>query len=57
MSATRALKNNSFVAMHVGIKVKTEQLAKNFYDKYGYRPPYWKLVKMARSAKEDILNE
>jgi len=47
MSATQALKNENFVAMHVNLKKKTEKLADDFIKKTGYRPPYWQLVKFA----------
>ena len=50
MSATRALKNQSFVAMHVRIKNKTQAMVNAFIRKIHYRPPYWVLVKIARAA-------
>lgn len=50
MSATRALKNQNFVAMHLQLKIKTIQLADAFEKQSGYRPPYWQLVKMAIAA-------
>ncbi len=50
MSATKALKNQSFVAMHVEVKNKTMQMADKFIQKNGYRPPYWQLIKMADEA-------
>jgi hypothetical protein len=50
MSATRALKNQTFVAMHVAVKKKTEQMAAAFIKENGYRPPYWQLVKFAEAA-------
>lgn len=50
MSATQALKNQSFVAMHVAVKNKTLQKADAFFKKYHYRPPYWQLVKFAEMA-------
>jgi hypothetical protein len=50
MSATKALKNQTFVAMHVRVKSKTMQLADEFYKKNGYRAPYWQLVKFAEAA-------
>jgi len=54
MSATRALKNQSFVAMHERIKNKTQAMVDDFIKQYHYRPPYWQLVKMAqKSAKEN----
>jgi len=53
MSATKALKNESFVAMHVSIKNKTMQLANKFIKENGYRPPYWQLVKFAQTAAKE----
>lgn len=50
MSATKALKNQTFVAMHVKVKNKTIQLADDFIKQNGYRPPYWQLVKFAEAA-------
>jgi hypothetical protein len=53
MSATKALKNQTFVAMHVRVKNKTMQLADEFFKKNGYRPPYWQLVKFAEAAANE----
>jgi len=53
MSATRALKNQTFVAMHVRIKNKTQMMADDFIKQNHYRPPYWQLVKMAEAATEE----
>jgi hypothetical protein len=50
MSATRALKNQTFVAMHTTVKNKTMQLAQDFIKQNDYRPPYWQLVKFAETA-------
>jgi hypothetical protein len=50
MSATQALKNQTFVAMHVSAKKKVEQLAATFIQQHGYKPPYWQLVKFAQEA-------
>ena len=50
MSATKALKNQTFVAMHVAVKNKTMQLADEFMKKNGYRPPYWQLIKFAEAV-------
>jgi hypothetical protein len=52
MSATRALKNQSFVAMYGRIKKKTSQFADDFIQKNHYRPPYWQLVKFAETASQ-----
>jgi hypothetical protein len=53
MSATKALKNETFVAMHVSVKNKTQQLADKFIKENGYRPPYWQLVKFAQTAAKE----
>lgn len=50
MSATKALKNQTFVAMHVRVKNKTMQMADEFFIKNGYRAPYWQLVTFAEMA-------
>ncbi len=50
MSATRALKNETFVAMHKAVKESVQQQAAMFTKQNGYRPPYWQLVKMAEAA-------
>lgn len=52
MSATQALKNESFVAMHVNLKKKTEKRADDFIKQNGYRPPYWQLVKFAEMTSK-----
>jgi hypothetical protein len=53
MSATQALKNETFVAMHAAVKNKTLQLADEFRKKNGYRPPYWQLIKFAATAANE----
>ncbi len=50
MSATKALKNQTFLAMHETVKDKTLQLAADFIKENGYRPPYWQLIKFAEIA-------
>jgi hypothetical protein len=50
MSATRALKNNTFVDAHVTIKADTEKKVREFITNEGYIPPYWKLFSMASEA-------
>jgi len=52
MNATCALKNETFVAMHQAVKIKTIQMADNFTKQNGYRPPYWQLVNFADKAAE-----
>jgi hypothetical protein len=50
MSATKALKNQTFVAMNKKIKNHTQNLADDFTKQHHYRPPYWQLVKFAETA-------
>jgi len=50
MNATRALKNETFVAMHKAVKATTEKMAEDFMKQNGYRPPYWQLVNFAEVA-------
>lgn len=47
MSATRALKNNSFVEMYQQVRSGTEEKVNTFIQMNGYRPPYWQLVAFA----------
>jgi len=54
MNATRALKNQTFVAMHEAISRYTLQKAEAFLKENGYRPPYWQLVKFARAGATDF---
>lgn len=53
MSATRALKNQYFVAMHARVKNRTLQKAEIFREKNQYRAPYWQLLQFAREAAND----
>lgn len=53
MSATQALKNETFVAMHAAVKNKTLLLAEEFMKNNGYQPPYWQLVKFATNAASE----
>lgn len=50
MSATRALKNNSFVDMYQRVRSSTEEKVNTFNKANGYRPPYWQLVAFAQSS-------
>jgi hypothetical protein len=47
MSATRALKNNSFVELYQYVRSGTEEKVNTFIKENGYRPPYWQLVAFA----------
>ncbi len=53
MSATQALKNETFVAMHAAVKNKILQKADEFMKQNAYRPPYWQLVKFADAAANE----
>ena len=50
MSATKALKNQRFVAMNKYVKNGTQKLADEFEKQNHYRAPYWQLVKFAQLA-------
>ncbi|MBN2788598.1 MAG: hypothetical protein JXR69_00250 [Candidatus Delongbacteria bacterium] len=50
MSAESALKNDSFSKTHAKIKSKLLPMLEEFEKENGYRPPYWKIVEMAREA-------
>ncbi len=51
MSATAALKHSQFTKRHQNLKMQLVINAKNFKKKYGYPPPYWELINLARNAK------
>ena len=50
MSATQALKNQTFVALYNDVRTETQVLSDQFIKAHQYKPPYWQLVAMARSA-------
>lgn len=50
MSATRALKNQYFVAMYQHLKTKTSDGIAQFKSANGYLPPYWQMIKIAGTA-------
>jgi hypothetical protein len=50
MTATAALKNVWFTHRHAAIRSVLENLAADFENQNGYRPPYWELVRLARQA-------
>jgi len=54
MSAVAALKNKGFSKSHAAIKARTLELASDFQEENGYRPPYWELLRLARQAKNEI---
>jgi hypothetical protein len=53
MSATRALKNQYFVAMYQKVKTATALAVTQFIKEKGYNPPYWQLVAMAKNAAKN----
>ncbi len=50
MSATSALTNDWFSRRHATVKSRVIELAHEFGRNNRYRPPYWELVKLARTA-------
>jgi len=50
MSATQALKNQYFVAMHKSLKIKTAVKIQDFIKENNYQPPYWQMINLAREA-------
>ncbi|MCU0293733.1 MAG: hypothetical protein MUF10_17410 [Thermoanaerobaculaceae bacterium] len=50
MTAPGALRNRTFSLRHAAIKERTRTLAAQFEAQHGYRPPYWQLVRLARTA-------
>ncbi|WP_018128066.1 YiiX/YebB-like N1pC/P60 family cysteine hydrolase [Balneola vulgaris] len=56
MSATQALKNNTFVEEHKTIKEKVLLESETFYQEKGYKPPYWELVRMAEKYASCSVN-
>ena len=54
MSSTAALRNVWFSKRHDDIAVRLNGKSAMFQREKGYAPPYWELVKMARSAKQEV---
>jgi hypothetical protein len=50
MNATAALKNKELTTRHAAIKTEVIKKAEAFKQKFGYVPPYWGLLKLARQA-------
>ncbi|MDN3654803.1 YiiX/YebB-like N1pC/P60 family cysteine hydrolase [Ferruginibacter paludis] len=50
MSATRALKNQYFVAMYQALKTKAVAKIDQFKKDNHYLPPYWQMINLAREA-------
>lgn len=53
MTATQALRNERFSAMHSKVKADVIRQAAAFRSANGYRPPYWQLLSMARKSVSD----
>lgn len=56
MPAAAALRNTRFSARHTAIRSRLQAAADAFQTRKGYRPPYWELVRMARTATSDTLD-
>jgi hypothetical protein len=54
MSSTAALRNVWYSKRHDAIAARLASKAEVFQSEKGYAPPYWELVKMARSAKQEV---
>ena len=54
MSAVTALRVRRYRDQHVAIANQVLVLAEEFEKKHGYRPPYWKLITLAKIAKSDV---
>jgi hypothetical protein len=52
MSATRALKNETYVSMYKAVKEKVQEQADAFEKQNSYKPPYWQLVSFANAAAQ-----
>ena len=53
MSATAALRSQEYDKRHKAITDRLSLKADKFKSDHGYAPPYWELVKLARTAKEE----
>lgn len=54
MSATASLRTLYYDKQHGAISERLSKKAEQFKADYGYAPPYWQLVKLARMAKEEV---
>jgi hypothetical protein len=54
LSALGALRNSGFTRLHTRIRERTLVLAGEFQRRNGYFPPYWELVALARTARDEI---
>ncbi len=55
MSPEAALRVSEFESNFNKIKERLNEMADDFKKKEGYTPPYWQLVKMAKTAKDEVL--
>ena len=53
MSAASALRHQAFGEIHARLKAAVLQQAEGFRRREGYRPPYWELRRLARSARAE----
>ncbi|PYJ61870.1 MAG: hypothetical protein DME24_05605 [Verrucomicrobia bacterium] len=56
MSATAALRHKTFSRKQVAIRQRLLELAADFEAQNGYKPPYWELVKLARTGENGNLD-
>ena len=54
MSATTALRSQYYDKEHEAIKEKLSLKADRFKADHGYAPPYWELVNLSRTAKDEV---
>ncbi|MDQ7786570.1 MAG: YiiX/YebB-like N1pC/P60 family cysteine hydrolase [Thermodesulfovibrionales bacterium] len=54
MSATTALRTQYYDKKHEAIKERLSFKADQFKADHGYAPPYWELVTLARTAKDEV---
>lgn len=55
MSPISALKEQYFSSLHSKLAREVMQMANEFKFVNGYNPPYWDLLKMARSSKNKLI--
>jgi hypothetical protein len=54
MSATAALKNESYSTKHEIMKKELRKRADEFKKHFNYTPPYWKILEMGREIKKEL---
>ena len=54
MSATAALRSLDYDKRHTAITDRLVLKAEKFKADHGYAPPYWELVKLSRTAKDEV---